>query len=99
MSDNLSLETLRKQLDTIDANLVQLYEKRLDICGQVAVYKHQTGKPILDATREQEKIETVRSMAQDRENADAIEHLFTQIMADSRELQAKLIKDMDGETK
>ena len=38
-------------------------------------------------------------MAQDQENANAIEHLFTQIMADSRELQAKWFKDMDGRDK
>ncbi len=95
MNSNLSLNELREQLDDIDANLVALYEKRMEVCGQVALYKQQTGKPVLDATREKEKLTAVRNMVEYAENADAIENLFKQIMADSRQLQKRII---DGET-
>ena len=39
-----SLEELRKQLDEIDSQIVELYERRMDVCGQVGNYKIETGK-------------------------------------------------------
>lgn len=98
MNSNLNLEELRKQLDDMDADLVALYEKRLTVCQQVALYKQQTGKPILDEKRESEKLTAVRAMAKDEKHADAIEHLFQQIMTDSRDLQSEWMRELGGET-
>ena len=44
----MDLLTLRDQLDVIDAQIVELYEKRMKICGQVAEYKIETGKKVFD---------------------------------------------------
>ena len=38
------LTDLRQQIDEIDARIVELYEKRMEISGQVAQYKIETGK-------------------------------------------------------
>ena len=40
----MDLLTLRDKLDVIDAQIVELYEKRMEICGQVAEYKIENGK-------------------------------------------------------
>ena len=49
------LEDLRKEIDRIDAEIVKLYEERMDICGKVAEYKIETGSRVFDKERENEK--------------------------------------------
>ena len=45
------LTDLRQQIDEIDARIVELYEKRMEISGQVAQYKIETGKKVFDKAR------------------------------------------------
>ena len=54
---------LRDQIDAIDKQIVELYEKRVDVCKEVAEYKIETGKKVFDKVREAEKIEKVKAMA------------------------------------
>ncbi len=83
----MDLLELRDRLDVIDAQIVDLYERRMDICGQVAEYKIQNGKKVLDRQREQEKLAKVRSMTHNEFNGHGIVELFEQIMSMSRKLQ------------
>ena len=39
----MDLSQLRQQIDTIDRQIVDLYEKRMDVSRQVAEYKIETG--------------------------------------------------------
>ena len=59
----MDLQEIRKQLDSIDAGFVRLFEKRMKLCADVAEFKIRTGKAVYDPKREQEKIAAVRSMA------------------------------------
>lgn len=43
----MDLLELRNELDGIDKQIVELYEKRMNVCGQVAEYKIETGKRVL----------------------------------------------------
>lgn len=43
----MDLLQLRQQIDTIDRQIVDLYEKRMDVSRQVAEYKIETGKKYL----------------------------------------------------
>ena len=38
----MDLSELRVELDSIDRKIVELYEKRMDVCSQVAAYKIET---------------------------------------------------------
>lgn len=40
----MDLSQLRQQIDTIDRQIVDLYEERMDVSRQVAEYKIETGK-------------------------------------------------------
>ena len=42
----MDLTELRDTLDDIDSRIVELYEKRMEICAQVAEYKIETGKRV-----------------------------------------------------
>ena len=87
------LQQLRTQIDKIDAQIVELYEQRMDISRQVAEYKIETGKKVFDKQREQEKLEKVKSMTHNDFNSHGIEELFEQIMSMSRKLQYQLLAE------
>ena len=93
----LDLLEIRKQIDDIDHQLVELYEKRMKLCGDVAQYKIETGKKVLDTKREQEKLEALSRIVADEKDKHGVNELFTQIMAMSRKMQYKLLED-DGKT-
>ena len=87
------LMELRGQLDEIDASIVALYEKRMNICKQVAEYKISTGKKVLDRQREQEKLAKVKSLTQEEFYRKGVEELFEQIMSMSRKLQYRMLAE------
>ena len=87
----MDLLTLRDKLDVIDAQIVELYEKRMEICGQVAEYKIENGKKVFDKQRELEKISKVKSLTHNDFNSHGVEELFEQIMSMSRKLQYQML--------
>lgn len=87
----MDLLELRQEIDQIDSAIVELYEKRMDICSQVAQYKIENGKKVFDKTREEEKIRKVKSLTHNDFNSHGIEELFEQIMSMSRKLQYQLL--------
>lgn len=89
----MDLLDLRKQIDEIDTQIVELYEKRMDVSKQVAEYKIGTGKKVFDKTREEEKLRKVKALTHNEFNSHGIEELFEQIMSMSRKLQYHLLSE------
>lgn len=89
----MDLLELREQIDEIDADIVRLYEKRMEISKQVAEYKIETGKKVFDKTREEEKLRKVKGLTHNDFNSHGIEELFEQIMSMSRKLQYQLLAE------
>jgi len=89
----MDLLEIRGQLDEVDRQIVELYEKRMDLCGQVAEYKIETGKKVFDKQREMEKLAKVKSLTHNEFNSHGIEELFEQIMSMSRKLQYKMLAE------
>ncbi len=87
------LQELRKQLDHIDSQIVELYEERMDVCKQVAEFKIGTGRKVFDKQREEEKIKTVKSLTHNEFNSRGVEELFEQIMSMSRKLQYQMLAE------
>ncbi|MCI9663898.1 MAG: prephenate dehydratase [Lachnospiraceae bacterium] len=92
----MDLLELRGQLDAIDQNIVELYEKRMAICENVAKYKIETGKQVFDKAREEEKIRKVKALTHNAFNSHGVGELFEQIMSMSRKLQYQLIAEQGG---
>ena len=95
----MDLLELRDKLDVIDAQIVELYEKRMEICGQVAEYKIENGKKVFDRQREAEKLAKVKSLTHNEFNGHGIVELFEQIMSMSRKLQYQLLSAHGSEGK
>ena len=93
----LDLGQIRNEIDGIDKQLVELFEQRMKLTKEVAEYKIQTGKKVLDREREKAKIESVTKLVKNKENVHAIDDLFSQIMANSRKGQYQLLEAM-GQT-
>jgi len=89
----MDLTDLRSQLDGVDAGIVALYEKRMELCRQVAEYKIATGKKVFDRQRETEKLAQVKSLVHSEFASRGVEELFEQIMSMSRKLQYQLLTE------
>lgn len=89
--ENLDLQEIRGQLDEIDSQLVELFGKRMKLCGDVAEFKIRTGKPVYDGQREKQKLEAVMGMARGDFNRQSVYELFSQLMTISRKHQYRLL--------
>ena len=87
------LQESRKEIDSIDSEIVSLFERRMEVCKDVAEYKLRTGKAVLDRQRELDKIKTLKNKASSDFYAHGVEELFEQIMAMSRKMQYKLLTE------
>lgn len=85
------LQECRKQIDRLDKEILELFEKRMKVCEDVAQYKIETGKQVLDSERERQKLEALEGQAHGAFNALGIREVFQQIMAISRKRQYQLL--------
>lgn len=89
----MDLQECRNQLDQIDKKIVELFEQRMSICGEVAEDKIRTGKEVYDGVREKQKLDSVEEMAHSDYNRIAVRELFSQMMTISRRYQYRLLTE------
>ena len=88
----MDLSLIREDIDKVDKEIIELFQKRMDLCEEVAKYKLSVGKAILDKGREDSKIEKVQTFVDDESMKVALSDLFRQIMSSSRKLQYKFME-------
>jgi len=84
------MEDLRKQIDEIDAEMLRLYEQRIDISRQIGRYKAQKGLSVADEKREQELLAAKMAMLKDQSLRAGARRLFELLMSQSRNMQYAL---------
>lgn len=87
----LDLNKIRQEIDSIDRELVRLFESRMDTVIKVAKFKEKNNQPVLDKSRESLVIDRAKSFLKDDHYEKPIEEFFDNLMAISRRLQAQLI--------
>lgn len=87
------LAKIRQELDEIDREMVKLFERRMTLCREVARTKLAQGKPVLDASREAQVLESRAAMLTDASLAEAVRALYREMMALSRQEQEKLLRE------
>ena len=85
------LSEIREEIDRLDKEIVSCYEQRMDLVRQVAAYKIATGKQVLDSSREKQKLETLGGLAKNDFDRQAVQEIFTQLMAISRKSQYQML--------
>ena len=92
-----NLEELRKGIDSIDRELLNLFIERMKLCSEVAEYKRSVGMPVLDAKREREVLDAKMQLMEESELKSETYDFFQSIMAISRGLQNRSLSDFDKE--
>ena len=87
----MELQEIRNRLDVIDKQMAELFEKRMDLCAQVARIKAESGKAVYDGQREAQKLAAIGSLAEDGFARQDLEELFSQIMTMSRRMQYRIL--------
>ena len=84
----MDLNELRKNIDEIDRELVDLFCRRMNVSAEVAEYKRESGMPVLDPSRERALLEKVSEMSGD-EFERYTRMLYSTILELSRSYQHK----------
>ena len=85
----MDLQDIRKNIDAIDDELVQLFVRRMECSRQIALAKQQTGRPIRDHARERAIVNRLTAAAGD-EYSPYVKSLYAQIFDLSRSYQSSL---------
>ena len=94
----IDLSISRQQIDEIDSQIVELFERRMEVANEVAKYKIETGKAVFDKEREEQKLQKLSSMSHGEFNERAVRELFSQIMSISRKYQYGILPHSDEVT-
>ena len=79
----------REEIDKIDKELTQLFEKRMDVAFKVALFKKQNNLQILDKTREEEVVRKAIDRLQNKDYQDEVIDFFNHLMSISKDFQSK----------
>ncbi|MBF4803459.1 MAG: chorismate mutase [Lancefieldella parvula] len=69
------LETLRQEIDSIDAQIFALFEQRLTVAKQIGTYKKEHELSVLDSSREDAKRDQVTTSVSNELEPYALELL------------------------
>ena len=85
------LETLRQEIDSIDAQIFDLFEQRITVAKQIGAYKKEQDLAVLDFSREDAKREQVKATVSSKLKPYALELLEVLMNA------AKAVQETDHE--
>ena len=69
------LETLRQEIDSIDAQIFDLFKQRITVAKQIGAYKKEQELAVLDFSREDAKREQVKATVSNELEPYALELL------------------------
>ncbi len=91
---NNNLISLRKKIDALDAQLLQLLKQRMKLVFKIGVYKKQQGIAPLDMTRWQKVVESKLLLAQKLGlNQDMVRDIYERIHKTALELESTVQKN------
>lgn len=84
----MNLQNFRREIDSIDDEILGLLEKRMEIVKRIGKAKLQSNTPIYRPEREKEIIDRLHSKGSLSLNRAAIEAIYSEIFAVSRNLES-----------
>ena len=84
-----TLSDLRIQIDQADDALLTALAKRMEVAEKIGQLKKQEGKPVLDTSREAQKLESIYEKTDER-TKPYIKDIYKKLFEASRDLQSKL---------
>lgn len=93
----MDINELRKEIDAVDRELVELFARRMEVAAKISACKREQGLPVLDRAREAEKLDSVAALAGEELGGYA-RRLFTTLMDVSKDYQRSLTGESADET-
>ena len=90
----MDLSEAREKLDLLDAQIVRLFEMRMRISRDIALYKHQHRMPSLDPARRDDVLQSRAAMTSVEAYQQPVTDLFTEIMRLSCEEQRRVLDSL-----
>lgn len=84
--------SLRSKINSIDQELVRLFEKRMETVAKIAEYKKSHNMALVDSDREQEVIQRAISLLKNRELDEYVTFFIEDLMTISKQYQIDKIK-------
>jgi chorismate mutase len=85
------IDDIRKQIDRVDIELINLLAKRMDLAVQIGREKKASGEEVRQATRESVVIDKAKLVADTLGLDDTfITNLYTVILTESRRIQSQV---------
>lgn len=84
--NTMDMNELRSRIDEIDAEMVELYKKRLGIVEQIGAYKRENGLPVYDGERERKLLDKAGAQAGEKYEG-GVRAMFRLLMDESRTRQ------------
>ena len=88
------LEEARREINEVDAQMAELFVRRMRAAEKVAQYKKEHALPILDATREEQVVQTNAKLVEDETLREYYINFIRNNMAVSRSYQERLMTGM-----
>lgn len=89
-----NLKQCRKKLDAIDKKIVKLFEKRMNVVKDVAIYKFQNNSPVLDQAREDAMFERNLNRFENQELKKYYGDILKAFTGVSKQYQQEIIKQI-----
>ncbi len=90
----MNLNEILSEIYLMDKEILDLFQKRMNLCRKVAAYKIENNMQVFQASREQQILDKMESLAED-DLKPASRALFTVIMDISKKLQQQLISEKE----
>lgn len=91
--EKYDIDKLREAIDDIDSQIIELFEKRMDVSKKVGLYKRQNDLPIFVPDREQEILNNKVKLLKNKELEPYCLDFFQNLMDVSKDLQKKIVFD------
>lgn len=95
----MNLEHLRQKIDKLNAEIIELFSKRLEITKEIAKVKKQQNLPVFDSEREEQQREQLRELARRHDLSPVIIEEIFDLFVDYSKLNMKMEMGNDGKNR
>ena len=87
---NMPLDNWRKEIDAVDAEIISLLSKRMDIVVKIGKYKKENNIPLMDSNRWQSLTQRLLKKAEKLNlSKDLVKDIYAQILKHAMSLEEK----------
>ena len=99
IKNNMDIKKYREDIDKIDKEMAELFEKRMAASKEIAKYKNENNLPIFDMSREEEVLNRNSGYLKDKNLTSYYLNFQKALMNESKKYQSEVINSLDKNNK